>query len=298
MKKIVLLFVLVGSLIGLFGCTESNEVILPSISGLSYTDAKDILRAESISFYQSEEETLDLDLIGLVKGYKVEEAGDVYSGDPVTVIVYVKSESLFVYFEPLELEYDGPYLSDSYQDIDYTSPRGGYFNVELVRCTDGDTAKFSYPDDIYEVITNYAKSVRFLSIDTEETYTGGEEEWGKPASVYTCSLLTTAESIIIQTDPSYSLTDTYGRLLGWVWAKFPGETEYFLVNYMIVKQGLAQIKYETTSNEQLMYDNLTYSEWMHQALDYAVMNEIAQWGDDLDYYWDYENSEPKDELWE
>ena len=213
------------------------------------------------------------------------------------IILYKQMDDLNQYFFPLEMEYDGPLLDESFGDIGYIDPRGGYFDVTLSYCTDGDTAVFNYPQDIYDLITSGAKSSRFLNMDTEETYNGGEEEWGKPASVYTCELLTSAEAIRIQTDPGDALTGTYGRLLAWIWVKLPGEEEYFLLNYMVVRQGLAQVKYEFGAGETISYGDYTYNEWMHIAEDYAKANSIGQWGNLLDYYWDYEENLPDYDRW-
>ena len=296
MKKSIIIIGLIFSLVVLSGC--SDKVALPDLENMNYNEAMTVLRGEGISFYKIEIETTDESLIGLIDGYDIYEAKDkVASGELIGIRIYAFGSEDVSYFEPTELEYEGPYLDEAYGDVGYINPRGGYFEVTLINCTDGDTARFNYPTDIYELITSSAKSVRFLNMDTEETYTGGEEEWGKPASVYTCDILSSAESIIIQTDPGDALTGTYGRLLSWIWVKFDSESEYQLLNYMIVKQGLAQVKYEFGAGTTLRYGELTYNEWMHSAMDYAKSNDLGQWGNQMDPYWDYENDSPNSELW-
>ena len=224
--------------------------------------------------------------------------GDTFDIDRVLpIIIYPEFGIDTNYFEPIEMEYDGPLLSEDFRDIDPLEPRGGYFVVTLLNCTDGDTAVFNYPQEIYNAIDSPAKSVRFLNMDTEETYYGGEEEWGKPASVYTCELLTSATEIILQTDPGDNLLGTYGRLLAWIWIKIPGEDEFHLLNYMVVKQGLAQVKYEFGAGETISYGEHTYNEWMHIAENYAKANDLGQWGDLLDYYWNYEEDKPDWNRW-
>jgi len=219
--------------------------------------------------------------------------GDRFSVDSVLpIIIYPEYGSEIDYFSPIEIEYDGPYLSTSFKDVDPLDPRGGYFTVTLKHCTDGDTAVFNYPQEIYNAIESISKSVRFLNMDTEETYSGGEEEWGKPASIYTCELLTSATDIILQTDPGDNLLGTYGRLLSWIWIKLPNEDKYQLLNYMVVKQGLAQVKYEFGAGETISYGEYTYNEWMHIAENYAKTNKLGQWGDRLDYYWNYDEDKP------
>lgn len=274
-----------------------TSIELPDFTGLTKDEIINLMLNSTVSFYFDTVPTDDPDLdnlfIGFVGGYLPGEYFDTISA--LGLMVY-ELEVEKEYFQVIDMVYDGPYLDESYASIDYMYPRGGYFEATLKACTDGDTARFNYPSDIYEAITSGAKSVRFLNMDTEETIPGSEEEWGKPGSVYTCSLLQNAESIIIQTDPNAFL-DAYGRLLGWIWIQLPDEEEYFLLNYMVVKQGLAQVKYEFGAGETMLYGDHYYNEWMHIAEDYAIANELGQWGDTIDYYWNYDLNEPYYERW-
>lgn len=297
MKKyivVVLIFMLLTLSSCTEKCTEDTCTTLPSLTGYNRDEIEDELINLGINFsfrYIEEDLTKDHEFSSYV-GYN---SGDkIFNDEKLIVEIY---PDIIDYFEIIDFDYDGPYLDESFSAINYLNPRGGYFEVTLKYCTDGDTGVFYYPDDVYNAIESSAKSVRFLNMDTEETYSGGEEEWGKPASVYTCDLLNEAESIIIQTDPGDSLLGTYGRLLGWVWIKLPNEEEYFLLNYMVVKQGLAQVKYEFGAGETISYGSHTYNEWMHIAEDYAFENDLGQWGDSLDYYWDYENDKPYRSRW-
>ena len=278
---------------------DPSFIVLPNLEGL--------LKEEIINLFEdlgviitfvnngiATEDTADL----FIEYGQYLVPGDTFDIDSVLpIIVYPELDNESHYFAPLDMEYDGPFLSEDFRDIDPLDPRGGYFAVTLNYCGDGDTAVFNYPQEVYDAIDSYAKSVRFLNMDTEETYSGGEEEWGKPASVYTCSLLTSAEEIMLQTDPGDNLLGTYGRLLAWVWIKLPGEDEFHLLNYMVVKQGLAQVKYEFGAGETISYGDYTYNEWMHTAEDYAILNDLGQWGDLLDYYWNYEEDKPDWTRW-
>jgi len=274
-----------------------TSIELPDFTGLTKDEIINLMLNSTVSFYfdivPTDDPNLDNLFIGFVGGYLPGEYFDTISA--LGLMVY-ELEVEKEYFQVIDMVYDGPYLDESYASIDYMYPRGGYFEVTLKDCTDGDTARFNYPSDIYEAITSGAKSVRFLNMDTEETIPGSEEEWGKPGSVYTCSLLQSAESIIIQTDPNAFL-DAYGRLLGWIWVQLPDEDEYFLLNYMVVKQGLAQVKYEFGAGETMLYGDHYYNEWMHIAEDYAIANELGQWGDTIDYYWNYDLNEPYYDRW-
>ena len=278
---------------------DPSFIVLPNLEGL--------LKEEIINLFEdlgviitfvnngiATEDTADL----FIEYGQYLVPGDTFDIDSVLpIIVYPELDNESHYFAPLDMEYDGPFLSEDFRDIDPLDPRGGYFAVTLNYCGDGDTAVFNYPQEVYDAIDSYAKSVRFLNMDTEETYSGGEEEWGKPASVYTCSLLTSAEEIMLQTDPGDNLLGTYGRLLAWVWIKLPGEDEFHLLNYMVVKQGLAQVKYEFGAGETISYGDYTYNEWMHIAENYAILNDLGQWSDLLDYYWNYEEDKPDWTRW-
>lgn len=126
--------------------------------------------------------------------------------DDVTLTEEEIEENAGYYF-PEELDYDGPDLKSDFETMSLyleedgdTTGGGGSFESELIRCIDGDTAVFEYPSQIDSRIESNANSTRFLNIDTPETYQGGEEEWGKTASVYVCDELSNAEGIKLQTD--------------------------------------------------------------------------------------------------
>lgn len=272
---------------------------LPDIDSLSIQELITYFNDESLAYVfnyiETEDDTLNDIVLGYSNGYV---AGDIYDTiSAIEVDVYKFIDVTSTVFEVLDLEYDGPILNETLIGTEYMDPRGGAFIVTLKYCTDGDTAKFNYPSDIYDAISSSAKSVRFLNMDTEETYSGGEEEWGKPASVYTCSLLNSAVNIAIQTDPGDALLDTHGRLLGWIWVQLEVDGPYQLLNYMVVQQGLAQVKYEFGAGETLSVDGITLNAWMHVAEDQAIEYSRGQWGNLTDKYWDYENDQPNYGLW-
>lgn len=295
MKKVI--YILAILTIGLLaGCKaeeriDDSVIILPDITGLSKSEIEVVFEELSIDilFVEIGTPTEENQLLFVDYG-QIFSIGDEFEIDnllPIIIIPSYSDES--IYFTVLDLTYDGPYLDESFSLIDPVEPRGGYLEVELNNCIDGDTAKFVYPQFIYDEIPNFSNNTRFLNMDTEETY-GTPEEWGIPGSDYTCELLTSAESIVLQTDPNDGLIDNddYRRLLAWVWVRLEGEEEYFLLNYMVVEQGLAQVKYEFGSGETISYGDFTYNEWMHIAEDYAIENNLGQWGNLLDPYWDYE----------
>lgn len=295
MKKLFIL-ILIVVITYLSGCSKTNElgenmIILPDITGLNKIEIKTVFDSLNVEVF-----FIEIGEANELNSYVFREYGQYFSigdefsmDDFLPVIIYPEYSVLSPYFEVIDLPYEGPYLDESFSLIDPIDPRGGYFEVTLSNCIDGDTAKFIYPQIIYDAIPGFSKNTRFLNMDTEETY-GTAEEWGKPGSNFTCELLTSADSIVIQTDPNDGLIDNedYRRLLAWIWVQLPEEDEYFLLNYMVVSQGLAQVKYEYGSGETISYGGFTYNEWMHIAEDYAIFNELGQWGDLLDPYWDYE----------
>ncbi len=217
---------------------------------------------------------------------------------PVTSSTYFPEENPF--------EYDGPRLDERYYDLPLYSEEGsdtfgggGAFMSALENCTDGDTSVFEYPSEIDSRIESYANSTRYLNVDTPETFDGGEEEWGKTASVYTCERLSNAEEIVLQTDPGDYLTGNYDRLLAWVWVKMESTEDFELLNYTIVRHGLGTVEYEFGAGETdvTVYGGDTYNEWMHAGEALAREEARGMHGPLDAYYWDYETNSPDFERW-
>lgn len=101
---------------------------------------------------------------------------------------------------------------------------------------DGDTTHFNVPSSLME--TRVLKA-RYLAVNTPES-TGKIEEYGKAASTFTKDALSSAESIIVESDnSSWNLDSTGERHLVWVWYRKPGEDEYRNLNIEILQNGLA-----------------------------------------------------------
>jgi endonuclease YncB( thermonuclease family) len=220
-------------------------------------------------------------------------------------------------FEPVNLDYDGPRLDDAYFDralfeeteegligtagafhVDHLGEY--YFEGHPIGCIDGDTSVFGYPDLIDALVTNSTPSTRYLNVDTPETFSGGEEEWGQPASKFTCNELSQAQSVVLQTDPGDFLTGDHDRLLAWVWILPENEERYELLNYNIVRQGLGEVAFEFGAGEtnETMYEGLTYNEWMHQGEAMAIDEQRAMHSETLkDPYWHYATDSPNWNKW-
>jgi len=101
---------------------------------------------------------------------------------------------------------------------------------------DGDTTHF-YVDD--PAIEFGVFKARFLAVDTPES-TGKIEEYGKKASNFTKEKLSSATSIIVESDSEVWQKDSTGsRTLAWIWYKSEGMTEYRNLNLEILQNGLA-----------------------------------------------------------
>ena len=101
---------------------------------------------------------------------------------------------------------------------------------------DGDTTHFYVSDSTFD---GGVLKARYLAINTPES-TGKIEAWGKTASNFTKEKLSTATSIIIESDDgNWNADSTGSRYLVWVWYKPEGSDEYRNLNIEILQEGLA-----------------------------------------------------------
>ena len=108
--------------------------------------------------------------------------------------------------------------------------------VTVKAFVDGDTTHFHVPTS---VSSSGVLKARYLAINTPES-TGKIEEWGKAASAFTKEKLSSAVSIVIESDDgNWNLDSTGSRYLVWVWYKTATDTEYRNLNIEILQNGLA-----------------------------------------------------------
>lgn len=101
---------------------------------------------------------------------------------------------------------------------------------------DGDTTHFHVSDAHFP---NGVIKARYLAINTPES-TGKIEEYGKKASQFTKERLSTATSILIESDTAGWDADSTGdRYLVWVWYKTNESAEYRNLNVELLQNGLA-----------------------------------------------------------
>ena len=153
------------------------------------------------------------------------------------------------------------YLSNVNNKLANDSRETKKIKVDLVKCIDGDTAKFKMAD-------GSIKTARFLAIDTPESVhpTKAVEAYGKEASEFTCNLLTKANSIKIEYDKASDKTDKYGRLLVWVYA------DNKLVQEMLLREGLAKVAY--------LYADYEYTSYLQEIEKDAKNKKLKIWSDE------------------
>ncbi len=101
---------------------------------------------------------------------------------------------------------------------------------------DGDTTHFNVSESVME---NGVFKARYLAINTPES-TGKIEEYGKAAAAFTKEKLSSAVSIIIESDNGTWNADSTGdRYLAWVWYKPSEDADYRNLNIEILQNGLA-----------------------------------------------------------
>ena len=109
---------------------------------------------------------------------------------------------------------------------------------------DGDTTHFYVSSDLVE---DGVLKARYLAINTPES-TGKIEEYGKKASNFTKEKLSSATSIIIESETgSWNADSTGDRYLVWVWYRTSESEEYRNLNIEILQNGLAIANASATS---------------------------------------------------
>lgn len=147
----------------------------------------------------------------------------------------------------------------------------GIGEVKLYVSTDGDTAQFT------EGSFNF--TARFNGVDTPES-TYKVEPWGKSASRFTKSKLTTAYKIVLQRDEikTQVLDSTLKRYLAWVWYQPTADSDFRLLNLELVEQS-----YTTSKASGSMYaEQMMEADLKVQKLGVRVYNNTVK-DPDYDY---------------
>lgn len=159
------------------------------------------------------------------------------------------------YASELELDFDSETLKET---------------VTVKSFVDGDTVHFNVPESVDK--TGVLKA-RFLAVDTPES-TGKIEEYGKAASNYTREKLSSASSIVIESDnEKWNMDSTGGRCLVWVWYRQDENAPYRNLNLELLQNGLASAS--STANNR-------YGEICMAALNQAKDSKLTLYSGEPD----------------
>ena len=162
---------------------------------------------------------------------------------------------------------------------------GGVMDVTVKSYVDGDTTCFYYDQAILDVLgVPQGTKLRYQNINTPESYEGNVMPFGIKAKEYTKARLSSAFDIKVQSILGGELTETYDRLLGWVWVD--GE----LLNNFIVQMGYSNVAFSAV--DTMTYKDVTYTNYLYNSELYARKHGKGIHGE-KDPYWDYENNCPK-----
>ena len=171
---------------------------------------------------------------------------------------------------------------------DGSAPGGGFAEVTLSSCGDGDTTVFTFKNEYVNV--DRSERTRYMNINTPEISHSadgsGAQPWGNAAKDYNNKVLRNAKKILVQSVKGYGFRETYGRLLGFVWysnVENPTLSDYKLLNVEMVVEGYAYFG-GSGPLKQLYSDNIYYNTYFEYAYLYAQNSQIRIHGEkDPDY---------------
>ncbi|MCQ2772879.1 MAG: thermonuclease family protein [Bacilli bacterium] len=175
--------------------------------------------------------------------------------------------------------YSLPFLQSS------TTGGGGFTEVTIASYGDGDTTRFNYSSDVNAMGIEDGHSCRYENLDTPETQHGtsiNAQPWGNAAADYTNSILRGAKRFMLQSLPGVSVTETFGRLLCYVWASNESSgdlSSYFLVNYLIVLNGYSEVKFSGDTSSKMLVDDISYYSYMIDAQNKAAKEGLKVHGE-------------------
>lgn len=179
---------------------------------------------------------------------------------------------------------DGPKLTDEFFNKPFcdnaTNGNGGVLEVSYLYNIDGDTTRFNYGSDYDEYEISGSLSTRYYGVNTPEIAHSDDEEpdpYGDEAKAFTQRMLNSAKHYIVQSVNGYSLHETYGRMLCYIWItnkENPEISDYQLLNFLIVKNGFSRpgfIDRKASYNSLMTYQGISYVEYLYYANTYAEL---------------------------
>lgn len=181
--------------------------------------------------------------------------------------------------------YKGPKLTqedfNTLYTLDGNNGEGGAIEVSMSYTIDGDTTKFNFGNQLsaYGIYGN--QSMRYYGINTPEIAHGENpaDPYGPEARDFTNSVLNNAKHYVLQSVKGYSLNETYGRMLGYVWITYennPSPEDYFLLNHYILLNGYARTAFLSHGgyNDLMTYNGVAFIEYLFDAQHYAITNKL------------------------
>jgi endonuclease YncB( thermonuclease family) len=173
----------------------------------------------------------------------------------------------------------GPRLEASAFSLPYIGSdglgTGGVVEVSVAYYGDGDTTDFNYPASLNAAGYEDGHAFRYQNIDTPETQHGNyiqAQPWGYAAADFTNTLLRSASHILVQSIAGGGLTETYGRLLGFVWytsVASPSASDYRMLNHQIVVNGYSKVAFSGVSTSQMLSAGLSYYSYLFDGNNHA-----------------------------
>ena len=173
-------------------------------------------------------------------------------------------------------DFDKPFCKDS------STGGGGLIHSSLNYGIDGDTSNFNYGNSLSEYDISGGLNTRYYGINTPEIahYGSDADPYGDEARDYTNKMLYSSTNILIQSIEGYSLHETYGRMLCYIWISLvdnPKIEDYVLLNYLIVKEGFSNTAFIDRDADYInlmKYQNITFVEYLYDAENYATMLKL------------------------
>lgn len=179
---------------------------------------------------------------------------------------------------------EGPKLSEEFFNTPFcdnaSEGNGGVLEVSYQYNIDGDTTKFNYGSKYSSFDISGSLSTRYYGINTPEIAHSSDEEpdpYGDEAKDFTTRMLKNAKHYLVQSVSGYSLHETYGRMLCYVWISNknnPAISDYQLLNFFIIKNGFSRpgfIDRQAEYNSLMTYHGISYVEYLYYANTYAEM---------------------------
>lgn len=175
-----------------------------------------------------------------------------------------------------DILYAGPKLTAADFEKEFattaTHGDGGLIEVNLVSTVDGDTSKFNFGTKYAAYDISGTMSLRYYGVNTPEIAHGGNpaDPYGPEARDYTNSILKQAKKFYVQSITNYSLHETYGRALGYLWVSLvdnPKPEDFINMSHLIIQQGFSNPAYLDRIDicNYMLYEGISYTEYLYDA---------------------------------